>query len=40
MSARECLNRIQGAPGTLVVLQVINPATKSTNIAQATRYRL
>jgi RNA polymerase sigma factor (sigma-70 family) len=40
ISARECLNRIQGAPGTLVLLQVINPATRSTNITQLTRYRL
>ena len=40
MNARECLNRIQGTPGSVVRLELINPRPAVTNMVELTRYRL
>jgi RNA polymerase sigma factor (sigma-70 family) len=40
LNPRECLNRIQGPPGSMVRLRLINPKRNVTNTVELTRYRL
>jgi RNA polymerase sigma factor (sigma-70 family) len=40
MKPRDCLNRIQGPPGSVVRLTVFNPQRDLTNSVELTRYRL
>ncbi len=40
LTPRDCLNRIQGPPGSAVRLRVIDPSRDATNMVTVNRYRL